>query len=502
MLSDDVHLSRSVPVRQSDNLTDGGTFSVGRMPSGVAKPNSYNTIGEFTDGYGEGDADDQRGAFGGSVGSDFFSSLGEERRRKEIPKKPNPDAAKMSSREINTAIYSADGERLASSTEAIAGNHNSTNAPAKPSTPAPGSTGSNWRMMKLKRVYETAEEEKRPVEDVGIERFGNLDLYEAALEERRFLDDRGGRSGTRTPISGLPGRMQRQQQQHRPGYGRSNTAGSEGSNSSIADSIAELDEFGREKRKEPVTETANVGTPSGTRYIFNDPASASGSSSRPPSRQGSFRRPGSYTSADEASRPSTPIPASGHQQQPTRGGSKPSTPIPSVFTPPPTTAMRKPSHLQTSTLASEQALGNAVASSQNNEGLVSEPPMSPSSLNKLQAQILRMRLMNGDAAELKKLEERYEKEQQRARQGDAAAVDASGYFNDTKEAGRGGDEQEVRVLPTLDGRGRLYDVGRGGKKTEEEVEEERRKLPGNKRKRKEKVCFHCSHAIHVHECAH
>ena len=36
------------------------------------------------------------------------------------------------------------------------------------SKPVPGGPGSQWRMMKLRRVYETAEEESRNVDDVAL----------------------------------------------------------------------------------------------------------------------------------------------------------------------------------------------------------------------------------------------------------------------------------------------------------------------------------------------
>ena len=54
--------------------------------------------------------------------------------------------------------------------------------------------------MKLRRVYEMAEEEGRSVEEVALERFGNLEAFEEAKEERRLLDEREARKvekGTR-----------------------------------------------------------------------------------------------------------------------------------------------------------------------------------------------------------------------------------------------------------------------------------------------------------------
>jgi hypothetical protein len=47
-------------------------------------------------------------------------------------------------------------------------------------------------------------------------------------------------------------------------------------------------------------------------------------------------------------------------------------------------------------------------------------------------------------------------------------------------------EVQTEVLPTLDGAGRLYDVGSGGGAGDEEAEERR---PGNRRKKVEKVSY-------------
>lgn len=53
-----------------------------------------------------------------------------------------------------------------------------------------GDSGSNWRMMKLKRVYEVAEETGKGVEEVALERFGDLKSFDEAREERQELDRR------------------------------------------------------------------------------------------------------------------------------------------------------------------------------------------------------------------------------------------------------------------------------------------------------------------------
>ncbi|KAJ3095993.1 hypothetical protein HDU97_006321 [Phlyctochytrium planicorne] len=59
-----------------------------------------------------------------------------------------------------------------------------------------GDGGSNWRMMKLKRAYEIAEEESRPIEDVALERYGTLEAFQEAVEEREWLDSQKSRAGS------------------------------------------------------------------------------------------------------------------------------------------------------------------------------------------------------------------------------------------------------------------------------------------------------------------
>ncbi|KAI1933076.1 Pre-mRNA-splicing factor cwf19 [Ophidiomyces ophidiicola] len=54
-----------------------------------------------------------------------------------------------------------------------------------------GDSGSQWRMTKLKAVYRQAKESGRAVEDVAIERFGDLRSFDDAREEEVELDRRG-----------------------------------------------------------------------------------------------------------------------------------------------------------------------------------------------------------------------------------------------------------------------------------------------------------------------
>lgn len=340
----------------------------------------------YTDGYTESSVSGR--TLGGAV--DFFSSLGTEKKRKPQPDKPDPDKVfqclhliatvyqpryslqpKVSNRELNVDL------REGRSTEA--------NAPPPPKSITPGGPGSSWRMMRLRRVYETAEEEHRPVEEIALERFGTMQAFEGAKEERRILDEREGRRST-------------QRATNRKGKDRE-TAG--------------------EKR-----------------FTFTD-IGASGASSR----SSSFRRP---TTADNSA-PTTPSPAAGSAKPvanrpldslrlPSQAASplaQSHTPIPSVMTPP------------------VAAVSTTRA-------------MSPSSLNKLQAQVLRAKLMSApNAAEL---EEEYEEQLRKAH----------------GEPGEPIVRTRVEVLPTLDARGRLYDVGHG--------KDDAGPVPGN-RKKKEKVTF-------------
>lgn len=260
-----------------------------------------------------------------------------------------------------------------------------TSAPPPPlKSITPGGPGSSWRMMRLRRVYEAAEEENLSVEEVALERFGTMQAFEEAKEERRILDEREGKR-----------------------------------------SAKKTTQRGRDRE-----------TPSEKRFMFTD-IGASGASSR----SSSFRRP---TTAGDSIR-TTPSPAAGVAKPvadrrldalrlPSQAASplvQSHTPIPSVMTPP-------------------------VATVSNTQ------EMSLSSLNKLQAQVLRAKLMNAPNAA--QLEEEYEEEVRKAH----------------GEPGEPIVRTKVEVLPTLDGHGRLYDVGHG--------KDDAQPLPGN-RKKKEKVTF-------------
>ncbi|KLO17276.1 hypothetical protein SCHPADRAFT_821751 [Schizopora paradoxa] len=363
-----------------------------RAPTSVLASRVRDSMEEesLTEGYGD-QAVNSR-SVGGGV--DFFSSLGTERKRKE--KEKPADKPQFSERELNRELVEGTSYNRPQST---------------PKTVVLGGPGSQWRMKKLQRVYETAKEDGKPVEEVALERYGSLEAFEEAKEERRVLDERD--------------------QRRNGSSGRSRVGGSDD---------PEKDEFGRDIRRrddEPERQSREE------RLMFTDFTGSGGSS-----RSSSFRRPGGSVPTTPSPGPSTATPLGNKRidalKLPTQATRSPlsmsHTPIPSVMTPP----------------ARPRDDGKKA--------------LSQTELNKLQAKVLRAKLMGSPDAE--KLEKEYEEESRRASSG---YVDA-GSNNEPERDSRGRKiEKKVEVLPTLDSRGRLYDIGSGGANDSP--------LPGNRRKK-------------------
>ncbi|KAI6123470.1 CwfJ C-terminus 1-domain-containing protein-like protein [Pisolithus croceorrhizus] len=306
----------------------------GAKSSGPLAPQFPTTDDSLTDGYGE--PSESGRTLGGAV--DFFSSLGTEKKRNK-PEKQIIDEPKISSRELNPELRA--GRQ---------GVQEVARSSPPPKSIAPGGPGSSWRMMRL------PSQENRPVEEVAIERFGTMQAFEEAKEERRILDEREGRSSARGVSGGS-------------------------------------------------------------------------------SRSSSFRRPGSASDTPAISSPAPQNPPASRQFDSLRLPSQAASPLQQSHTPIPT------------------VMAPSVAAAPTGRSL------SPSSLNKLQAKVLRAKLMNAPNAD--QLEREYEEELRRA----------------NGEPGEPIVRTKVEVLPTLDARGRLYDVGRG--------EKDATPPPGN-RKKKEK----------------
>lgn len=287
----------------------------------------------------------------------------------------------------------------------------------------------------------------RSVEDVAMERYGNMDDFEEAVEERRILDEKESRRSSRR--------------------GGANPDGSNSRSNSNASGYA----------------TPGSTAPS-RRYVFT---TVEGASSRPSSRAG-FRRPGEdgkYDDVAGSKRTGSPNPLGGaNVSTPTARGKgtgkfdtpQSNTPIPSVLT---------PHHLLRRNPMSSQSISASDLAAAAADPTASVPPMTGGELNVLQAKVLKARLM--DDPEADDLEAKYEREAKRSREYAAAGGgDVGGGFWQGNASGlegqmgreaddQGGKWTEVQVLPTLDIHGRLYDIGTSGGVDEPKI------LPGNRK---------------------
>ncbi|KAK0545888.1 Pre-mRNA-splicing factor cwf19 [Tilletia horrida] len=257
---------------------------------------------------------------------------------------------------------------------------------------------------------------------------------------------------------------------------------------SVADAILSgsgLDEHGR-----PMSSSSSGGSTSGN---LGGPST----SSRPTPRFG-FLKPGSQPptpgSTTGASTPTGPAPPDGLAARRTTfvqsgydNSSKPSTPVPQLFTP---QLPRTQQNIEASTSGqlSRNDAGNegsssnlqAAMSTMRKRDREEAPPLDPSALNKLQAKVMKAELTG--AANAKSLRAKLDAALAQAQRGG----DAQPGFFDVDPKGGGllpvEGKKEVHMLPTLDGHGRLYDVGHGSK-------DDRSQLPGN-RKKKQKLETH------------
>jgi len=131
--------------------------------------------------------------------SDPFSSLlGAPVKEKKPVEKPKPVEPGMSSREINTALRNLPPSSSDEEEE--------DDDKYKPPTYTIGDAGSAWRMMKLKNIYTAAKESMRPVEEVALERLGNLQAFDEAREEEAELErrkrDRRSEGVTKVKVTG------------------------------------------------------------------------------------------------------------------------------------------------------------------------------------------------------------------------------------------------------------------------------------------------------------
>ncbi|KAM0790527.1 hypothetical protein ACM66B_003397 [Microbotryomycetes sp. NB124-2] len=428
------HTAATTTAKDTAPVDSYGTFSVDELRrQRDGRLGHLDTDKAMTDGYGV-DDNDKAHSRDNTLG-DLFGSMGQVRQRQPRPdSKPDPAAMMgQSSRELNKQYWQGTPSTTTDAATAAAAPSPTT---ASTGSPAPGSSGSAWRMSKLRRTYEMAEEEGKPVDQVALERYGSLDLFRQAQDERRILDERD--------------------QQRRRGPGGGGGGGGPRKSDTQASSA-----------NRPSTPLQTPGE--GRRFMFTDTGGVPGSteSSRPASR-GSFRRPGEQvpppppvlnrTTSNASSSAATGAHSAGNTSS--NQHSRPQTPIPSVFTPPPVAPQPKRNQ---SGLSSSIVLVPDPTSSSTSAAHV-KPPLTQSELNKLQAKVLKAKLMGSDNAN--ELEQEYERERKRRDEAGPEQV---------LDANVDGDDGHVKVLPTLDGRGRLYDVGTGDKEEEDKTRSGKRK---------------------------
>ncbi|SNX84418.1 uncharacterized protein MEPE_03127 [Melanopsichium pennsylvanicum] len=422
-----------IPTSESLSLTsnasaqaEGSTLITDSNPTSTTLKRDDWMTGGFTNAPAEND------------GISYFSTLGRERVRPQRSEKSDPEKLKISSRELN--IQLVEGKSV---------DEYSTPANSD-SRPAFGAPGHQWRMLKLKRTLEAAQEEKgkgKTLQEVALDRYATLDDFHHAMDEKRFLDRKGEQVQTQVPVTEKANEF----------IARRGTPNLQ----SIARRSYMLATGGSGG------EVEGSGTDSEVRF------------SRPGSRQG-FRRPGeSCTPTPVQSKPSAPRNV-GFESPTSSQSTTPTTAVPSVFTP--------VFELPTSTAAPSLSEPQAGVVIDDGSTDPDRPVLTSDQLNKLQAQIFKAELM-GDSS-LDSLKAEYERESARAaahkEAGDRGGAFASSSLSSTRNSDHGhrvgvlvGDgSRELQVLPTLDARGRLYDVGSQTLNPESAPVGSKRKLKG------------------------
>ncbi|WFC99379.1 Pre-mRNA-splicing factor cwf19 [Malassezia yamatoensis] len=111
----------------------------------------------------------------------FFSALGQSQSTPASSVQAAQDAPQVHSRELNPMLNPA--RSVESSTRAEV---SSSSSPS-----SYGAPGFKWRMMKLQRTYEIAEQSGQTVEQVALDRYGTMDAFDDARRERQHLHDTG-----------------------------------------------------------------------------------------------------------------------------------------------------------------------------------------------------------------------------------------------------------------------------------------------------------------------
>ncbi|CAO3613613.1 unnamed protein product [Cunninghamella blakesleeana] len=301
---------------------------------------------------------------------------------KPIENKPNPEELKISHRELNVHLKS--GLAVDEYPE------------EKKSSIKFGDAGSNWRMMKLKRVYEQAEDENRSVKEVGLERYGSKEKFQEALDERAYLDKRKDKKGKHDDRSSRKDEREHGKRHHHSHHHHHSSSRSKYVFTDSKDSTSSTSQF-------------KMPSSSSSKYTHSDRERRKRSIS--PSPLSSRSQRSKYTES------SSPLVASNISKDNDDNDNQ-SYAVPLIVTPHQTTL----------------------------EPTSSEPILTRDELNKLNAKIVKARIM-GDDSEVEELEEEYNRQLKRYESAE----------NGTSEIDNSTSGKSASVLPTVDSEGKLYD---------------------------------------------
>ncbi|WFD43472.1 Pre-mRNA-splicing factor cwf19 [Malassezia psittaci] len=110
----------------------------------------------------------------------FFGSLGQSQSTPASSVQAAQDTLQVHSRELNPMLNPGRSVENPRPAEASSSSQSSYGAP-----------GFKWRMMKLQRTYEIAEQSGQAVEQVALDRYGTMDAFDDARRERQHLHDTG-----------------------------------------------------------------------------------------------------------------------------------------------------------------------------------------------------------------------------------------------------------------------------------------------------------------------
>ncbi|KAI8598468.1 CwfJ C-terminus 1-domain-containing protein-like protein [Dissophora ornata] len=185
---EDLWVEKEIPGVDSTPIQTEASTSAGPKPiqsSGVEDQPSEDSVLKENDG-------PKRDSWMMDDSGMDFGLMGALKVKKPKEDKPDPEKLHISSRELNVHLK--------------AGLHVDQYPENNKPSYTIGDAGSSWRMTKLKRVMETAAEEGVSPAVIGVERYGSIEKFNEAMEERRELDRRASKKKDRRSDRGDSGR--------------------------------------------------------------------------------------------------------------------------------------------------------------------------------------------------------------------------------------------------------------------------------------------------------